>query len=383
MRLAAAALLLTLTAGSAARADEVEVRRGAELFGRAWRTAAGADGIGPLFAARSCADCHPGGEAGRPDSPALVFRTGGEPRLGEQLQTRALPGVAPEPSPDAVMTAAAGLGRATPRHRWHYAVDGRPVAARLAPGLRGLGLLARIAAAKLSALADPEDHDGDGVSGRVRWLGTPQGRRPGRFGLKAESADLGHQVSRALALDMGVASARFPAPAGDCTTVQADCRAQAGTGTPVATAAIQALTTYLEALRPRPLPPLAHDPRGSALFADLGCATCHVGSFVVSSDPGVTGRPIERIAPFTDLLLHDVGPELAEAVDLGDGLSAEWRTAPLWGLRYRPALLHDGRASRPDEAVLWHGGEAERSRDRFLDLSAADRDALLTFLARL
>jgi CxxC motif-containing protein (DUF1111 family) len=146
--------------------------------------------------------------------------------------------------------------------------------------------------------------------------------------------------------------------------------------------AITRLVAFLEALRPR-LPPPADVAPGAGLFAATGCGTCHAGPFVVPSDPAVTGQPSEVIAPFTDLLLHDLGDGLADPFPSDDVTASEWRTAPLWGLRSRAALLHDGRAADPREAVLWHGGEAQGSRDRFLALTPAEREQLLAFLRSL
>jgi CxxC motif-containing protein (DUF1111 family) len=252
-----------------------------------------------------------------------------------------------------------------------WQLDGRPVAGRLAPSLRGLGLLARIPAAQLRSLADPDDQDGDGISGRVG---------EGRFGLKAEHPTLEAQIALALALDMGIATAAHPSTAGDCTSEQAACIVRAGSGIPTPRDALDGLVAYVEALRPRLAPSSVDGREGAALFAAAGCGACHAGPFTVTSEPAVTGRSLEAVAPFTDLLLHDLGPDMADpfpGVAAGPG---EWRTAPLWGLRLRPVFLHDGRAASVREAILWHGGEAERSRDRFLALAPAAQARLLAFL---
>lgn len=210
-----------------------------------------------------------------------------------------------------------------------WRLERAPLAARLAPNLlRGAGLFARVRAADLAAAADPADADGNGVSGEVAWRPAGAGRKPGRFGWKTEAASLGERVATALALDLGIATPAHPDPAGDCTPAQLACRAHAGTGAPVAPAAFAALGRYLGALRPWPGPPAPAGDRGEALFAEVGCAACHRPSFAVASDPAVTGRTTERIAPFTDLLLHDLGPALADPGGPA-GLAAEWRTAPL------------------------------------------------------
>jgi CxxC motif-containing protein (DUF1111 family) len=375
-----AAVAVAISVTAPAGAGEAEVRRGKLLFDRPWRAPAGQDPVGPLFNARSCGECHPGGDAGAPDGPALVLRTGGHPVLGLQLQPRAIAGATAEPAAAPAWEMAASPGGPLRRPRW--ALDGGPLAARLAPDLRGVGLLARIPEGALLAAADPEDGDGDGVSGRVRWLGALGGRRPGRFGRKAQHATLAAQVADALAVDMGIASAGRPAPAGDCTPAQRACLALAGAGAQVPAPAFDRLLAYVAGLRPRPAPAL-DGRQGEALFTGLGCAACHGGPFAVASDPAVTGRPTERIAPFSDLLLYDLGPDLADPLPDRDPLPSEWRTAPLWGLRHRAALLHDGRAADPREAVLWHGGEAAASREGFLALAPPEQAALLGFLAGL
>jgi CxxC motif-containing protein (DUF1111 family) len=115
----------------------------------------------------------------------------------------------------------------------------------------------------------------------------------------------------------------------------------------------------------------------------LGCATCHAGPYAIPSDPAVTGLPGETIAPFTDLLLHDLGPGLADPFASAEAAAGEWRTAPLWGLRSRTAFLHDGRAASLREAIMWHAGEAAGSRRRLTALGEGEQAALLSFLAAL
>ena len=153
--------------------------------------------------------------------------------------------------------------------------------------------------AVLRQAADPADADGDGVSGRPG---------AGRFGRKAEHATLTAAIGAALVVDMGLATPLHPRPAGDCTPAQPECLAAAGAGAPVAAAAIERLAAFVAALRPRPAE--RSIVTGTGLFGAVGCGTCHAGPYVITSDPAVTGRPFETIAPFTDLLLHDLGPGL-------------------------------------------------------------------------
>jgi CxxC motif-containing protein (DUF1111 family) len=369
LRATLAAVALLLAAPPARAFSELEAARGRALFERPWSAdGTRAAGLGPLFNARSCGECHPGGGRGVPDGPGLVLRLASDPRLGRQLQTSAAPGLEPEGRPgfarEAVEAVVLGDGERVALSRPR---PDRAGSLRLAPPLRGAGLLARMPRGSILALADPEDRDGDGVSGRAG---------PGSFGRTAEHATLAAQVADALSLDLGVGSAARPGAAGDCTAAQAACLASAGAGGIEADAAtVGALVAYLEALRPRPAGPA--DPEGEALFAAFGCAACHVPALTVPSDPATTGTTVETIRPYTDLLLHDLGDGMADA------LGREWRTAPLWGLREGGALLHDGRAGSVPEAILWHGGEAEAAKERFRTAPRRARDALVRFVSGL
>ena len=363
------AILLALAAAVPVAAGEAEVRRGKLLFDAPWIVPAGQDPLGPLLNARACADCHPGGAAGAAVGPALVLRTGGDPLLGQQIQPLAVDGLAAEPLPAARASTATVGDELLPLTVW---TGNRPLAARLAPGLRGAGLLALIPDAVLRRAADPRDADGDGVSGRPG---------AGRFGYKAEHATLAAAIETALVVDMGLATPSHPRPEGDCTPAQPACLAAAGHGVPVSALAVERLVAFVAALRPRPAD--GGDEQGERLFAAAGCAACHAGPYTIPSDPAVTGRMVETIAPYTDLLLHDLGPELADPFPSPHAAAGEWRTAPLWGLRTRRAYLHDGRAGSLRDAILWHGGEAATSRARFLALAADEEAALLRFLGGL
>lgn len=365
--LAAAALLLPTL--PAAAYSELEAARGKALFDRPWTAAGGAGpaGLGPLFNARSCAECHPAGGRGDPAGPALVLRLAPGSPLGRQLQVRAVAGVEVEGRPEIVTDSrdvALGDGTRVELRRLRPTPDG---SLRLAPPLRGAALLARVPRTAVLAGADPADRDGDGVRGIPG---------PGVVGRTAAEPTLAGQVADALALDMGVSTPTRPGSAGDCTAVQVDCLKTAGVGPVEADATVlQNLAAYLEALRPLPAGP-AHD-AGEAAFAGLGCAACHRPSFTIPSDPSVTGTTTETVRPYTDLLLHDLGDEMADVT------TRSWRTAPLWGLRDGGPYLHDGRATSLAEAILWHGGEAGAARERFRTAGGDERAALLAFLAQL
>jgi len=271
-----------------------------------------------------------------------------------------------------------------------YAFAGAPPAqfsARIAPQLVGMGLLEAIPEAALEALADPDDADGDGISGRLRIVTDPETQEPrvGRFGWKAGKASVRHQVAGALNTDMGVMSSVFPQP--DCGSAQADC----APGAAIPESHLATLVAYNRLLGVRPRRNL-NDPvaqAGEAIFTTAGCAACHTPTFQTSPHHPHAELRDQAIAPYTDLLLHDMGPGLADPLAEGDASGSEWRTTPLWsigltaGVSGAEAYLHDGRARTLTEAILWHGGEGDASREAFEALDAADKAALLAFVRSL
>ncbi len=352
---------------------------GQALFEKNWisapSSAQASDGLGPLYNARSCAQCHV--EAGKGQLPeALIFRIN-HVSLGKQIQTRAVSGLPAEAEVEISYSNRieklfdnTEVVLREPRYRLsneqEEIVHFSP---RLAPALFGVGLLEAIPSHELLARADPEDKDSDGISGSV---GT------GRFGWKAELSNLEEQTGQALSLDLGISSELFQNPFGDCTTQQEYCFSQANgaskqdqnleIGEP-------AFTTLLNFLTNIPLPAViegSNESSGKIIFESIGCMNCHQ-----------IGYSQGTINPYSDLLLHDMGDALADS--LNDGLSKEWRTPPLWGLSaYKLAdqqfYLHDGRARSLIEAILWHGGEAEDSKQVFKALSIKDREDLINFL---
>ena len=389
--LAGIAVLWPALAGvaPAGAADGLTVAVGKALFERNWVPAPAStrstDGLGPLFNARSCTGCHRGGGGATaaiegPDlSRELVVRLPAGSPYGRQLQTDAVQDLTPEGKAQVRYTdvpVPLADGTTVVLRRPTFAVGDAgfgPVPARLsprrAPSLRGLGLLAAVPAGVIAARADPDDRDGDGIRGRVG---------AGRFGLRAEQPSLREQAADALLVDLGLATTLRTEPAGDCTAGQAACRAapqgdDAGQpGVEIGDEILDSIVAYLAALPPPPAPAGSDDTAGAQLFGTLGCSACHAPTL-----GGMTA------AAYTDLLLHDLGPELADQGAAADPAARLWRTAPLWGLGSTPALLHDGRARDAQEAILWHGGEAEPARERFRALDAAARDQLLRFLAGL
>ena len=394
-----------------ARADDgLDRVVGRALFARAWVSAPSStranDGLGPLFNARSCATCHPGGAradagidaAGRPLGDGLVARLAGphgapDAVYGAQLQTF---GIGGKPEGAFVIEEIAGpavAGEATLRRRGAHLDDlaygplaaATKISLRTAPDLHGRAAFERVDDASLLTLEDPEDRDGDGVRGRARRIEAGDGTiRIGRYGWKAQTPDLCRQIALAFRLDLGMSTQEFPEPWGDCSMAQQDCRAAphgADTeGEPeIAPAIVERLATFLRSLEPEnPAGDDAHA-TGAAMFAAVGCAACH--------RPALPARGGGEVRAFTDLLLHDMGQGLADAADEMGARGAEWRTAPLIGLRAalarRTGLLHDGRARDVGEAIGWHAGEAHAAAARFRTLPAPARAALVAFVSSL
>lgn len=392
MRSIAALLVLAMLGASAlpVRAEEPDVAIGERLFRRSWTVAPASaranDGLGPLFNARSCAACHQGLERADIHAPdvterGLVVRLSdpagaGDPTYGRQIQTSAAPGLAPEARVSLQWRVVkAGLAQpfADLTDLSAGPLAGSTIATlRTAPALKGLGAVEAVADDAIEALADPDDRDGDGISGRVARL---VDGRVGRFGWKATQASIEDQVAAAFHLDLGLSSASRPDPAGDCTPAQTEClAAPAGAepdGVEISPPIIDLISAFLRAA-PSPAP--IRDAAGERLFRQVGCAACHVEALRTQSGGFVT--------LYSDLLLHDMGEELAAGGPEGAASAREWRTTPLRGVAsaQKRGLLHDGRASSLEDAIRWHGGEADISRQRALALAGDERKSLIRFL---
>ena len=270
------------------------------------------------------------------------------------------------------------------------------VSPRVAPPMIGLGLLEAVPEAAVLAGADPDDADGDGISGRANLIPDPRTGVPvlGRFGWKAGTPSVTDQTVAALHQDLGVTSPA--APVHDCPPAQSEC-ATAPSGAPgpggveadeltVTTLAFYSRTLAVPERRDRDDPGRK---RGRAVFAEIGCASCHRPRWRTGTGAGIPSLGGRVIEPYSDLLLHDLGDGLADGSTEYAAGGREWRTPPLWGLGLTRLVhpdagyLHDGRARTPAEAVLWHGGEAAAARERFRTMPASDRAALLAFLESL
>lgn len=406
-------------------AERPDFFTGNALFNRNWVTApsstTGSDGLGPLFNAASCSGCHFKDGRGRPPLDAgeafesILVRvsvpgadpiagTVAEPSYGRQLGDRAIRDVAPE----------ARL-RLDYEERPGTYTDGEPyslraptlvidqlaygplapdvlTSVRVAPAMFGLGLLEAIDATTLLARADPDDADGDGISGRPNevWDVRLGMAVLGRFGWKANAPTLEQQGAGAFLGDIGITSPLFTSQ--DCTAVETACLAAPDGGEPEIDQLKLDFVTFYVTLLAVPARRAVDDAQvrhGEALFAAAGCGSCHLPTVTTGELPGFPAVSHQTIHPYTDLLLHDMGPDLADGRPDYLASGSEWRTPPLWGLGLLPIvnrhsfLLHDGRARGFAEAILWHGGEGEPAREAFRGMTADERAALIAFLESL
>ncbi len=409
------------------------------FFDRPWvgapASTKAADGLGPLYNARSCQACHIKDGRGHPpegpdDSRVSMFlrlsifpqseahweqlrdhraNVIPEPTYGGQLQDLAIPGHVPEGRMQITYTeipVEMGDGSVVSLRRPSYSISDLgygpmhpevQISPRVAPPMIGLGLLEAIPATAILSLADPEDTDGDGISGRPQWVWSGQEQQVmlGRFGWKAGNATIDDQSGSANGGDIGISNPLHPFGWGECTEAQQTCRAAVDGGDSQydgleADRQVSDLIAFysrhlsVPARRDVDAPAVL---RGKQLFYQSGCVSCHVPKHATGGDDPVLSG--ELIWPYTDLLLHDMGEGLADGRPEGGASGREWRTAPLWGIGLTETVnghtffLHDGRARSLSEAILWHGGEAEAARERFRMMPAADRDALIAFLESL
>lgn len=261
---------------------------------------------------------------------------------------------------------------------------------RVAPALIGMGLLDAVPDETLRQLAARESRDGIAGKTNVVWDIATGKPAIGRFGLKANHPNLRQQIAAALIGDIGLSSSLFPDQ--NCPPVQEVCKEMMFAGNPEFTRQrLAAVEAYLRTLAVPARRDVADTQvvRGESLFGSARCTACHVPELKTGDYPAEPLLANQVIRPYTDLLLHDLGEDLADHRPDYQASGREWRTPALWGLGLtgtvngNTALLHDGRARNPTEAILWHGGEATVSREAFRAMSKADRDALLRFLASL
>ena len=417
---------------------ELDFKVGNGLFKKLWvsspSSTLASDGLGPLYNARSCQRCHlkdgrghppegpndtavsmllrvsiPGGTT--PEAISEYLATQPDPVYGEQIQDFSVAGHASEGQIDITYTEveiALSDGETARLRKPSYAIK-EPgygplhpdvmVSPRIAPQMIGLGLLDAIPGADILAGADPDDADGDGVSGRAQIVMSRAHGVPmlGRFGLKAGQPSVREQSAAAFLGDIGISSTLFPSGYGECTEAQDACRAAPDGNTAAHdNAEISdeglALVAFYASNLGVPARRNVDDPevlRGKQVFYDTGCIACHTPKFVTHRIESQPEQSFQLIWPYTDMLLHDMGPDLADHRPEARATGREWRTPPLWGIGLTETVsghtyfLHDGRARSLLEAVLWHGGEAEAHKQQVIEMPAADRAALIKFLESL
>ncbi|RCK44476.1 thiol oxidoreductase [Thalassospira profundimaris] len=422
----------------------MDFKLGEALFQRMWVAAPTkthtTDGLGPLYNSRSCIGCHVRNGRGHALDPqndtdrasvAMLLRLSippqnetdrahlasgrvnsiPDPVYGNQFQELSVPGI---PAEGRVLvtyqdqTIRLADGETITLRKPDYAFDelaygplhdGLMISPRIAPQLIGLGLLEAIPEDMITAQADPDDANGDGISGKANrvWNIATQKVDLGRFGWKAGMPTLDQQNQNAMQFDVGLSTPLYPEGAGDCTPAQTLCRAAPNGNDPQydnleAHGTITDLILYYTRHLAPPMRANANAPdilAGRQVFNDIGCASCHRASYqlpVNDQQPELSGQ---LIWPYSDLLLHDMGDGLADHRPEALATGSEWRTPPLWGLGRtkeidsRAGFLHDGRANTILEAVLWHGGEAQNARDAVIALPKTDRNKLITFLKSL
>ena len=242
----------------------------------------------------------------------------------------------------------------------------------------------------------PDDANKDGISCKPNWVWSKEHSKVmlGRFGWKAGVPTINQQTAEAASGDIGLSTSLLRTPSGDCTEKQEMClKAPNGNSPKYQDAELgddlfKLISFYSHnlAVPPRRDPGNPEVLKGKGLFYSIGCASCHKPKFVTGELPGQPHLSHQLIWPYTDLLLHDMGEGLADNRPEGEASGSEWRTAPLWGIGLTETVnghtlfLHDGRARNITEAILWHGGEAQASRDKFANLSKKDRKRLIAFV---
>jgi CxxC motif-containing protein (DUF1111 family) len=409
-------------------APNLEMRKRGEFFignaffNSAWVVApasAGArDGLGPLFNARSCDACHNNDGRGQPPakegerlvSLVIQFATptpgrnnepSADPRYGANLNPFAIGGVPAEGTVrinHRVLPGKFADGESytllAPEYVFEEMAYGELApdtgySPRVAPSVFGSGLIEAVPEAQILERSDPDDANADGISGRPNrvWDHLKNQTVIGRYGWKSNQPDIAHQTAAAFSAEIGMSTSLRPLQ--NCTAVQTACLAAPNGGEPEISDEIFTHIVNYERMLGVPVRrnlDSTEVKHGARLFVDAGCAACHRPTFVTGDFAIEPALAHQTIHPYTDLLLHDMGPALADDRKDFEASGSEWRTAALWGLglqqtvNHHTRLLHDGRARDATEAILWHGGEGEHAKEAFRTMSKVDREALLKFL---
>lgn len=369
-------------------------------------------GLGPVYNNVSCISCHHNDGKGTPtvgaSNSSMLFRMSipgtdehGGPLIvtgfGAQLQDKASVGKQPEVKIDISYTDLPVTypdGSIVTLRNPHYTVmqsyipmpSSYMLTLRLAPPVFGAGLLENIPEQTILSFADEDDKDKDGISGKPNYVYNAYTKKTelGRFGLKANNPSILVQVAGAYQQDMGVTNYVFPQES-DYGQLQDDGDKD---DPELPDTLLNAVAFYVKSLAvPARRNVLDADiKKGELLFTQINCSGCHKPTIQTGVDVTLPQLSSQRIHPYTDLLLHDMGDALADNRPDYKATGKEWRTTPLWGIGLfqktngTPYYLHDGRARSIEEAILWHGGEAENSKNAFMQLSKDDRDRVIKFL---
>ena len=380
------------------------------------------DGLGPLFNTNACQSCHVKDGRGRPPikneimtsmlvrvslreaGDAEVLQTAGviaDPSYGSQIQNRAIYGVDPEATvkldweqKEIALNDNELITLRAPKIHFSDLAYGpmhenAVYSLRVAPAMIGIGLLELVPDAALAAIEKKQSAKEDGVSGRRNqvWDVQLQKTVPGRFGWKAGQPTVRQQVAAAFVGDIGATSSMFTQQ--PCTAKQVRCLESASGGDPeVSDEILDFVTFYSKTLAVPARRNIGNKDiqQGEKLFRDVGCNACHVETLHTGVDKNFPELSNQEIHPYTDLLLHDMGAGLADHSREFLATGSEWRTPPLWGIGLMQIvnghtnLLHDGRARGIEEAILWHGGEAESSRQKYIELSKNRREQVIKFI---
>lgn len=403
--------------------DETKFSVGNSFFRQNWVIApsstTGRDGLGPMYNALGCSGCHLRDGRGRAPMgnegvTGFLFRLSasgtdahGGPMpdavYGGQFQNLSIPGVMNEGDYSIAYQTINGVyadGTSYTLQKPIYTLTGNYgslagllYSPRVAPQMPGLGLLEAISEADILLKADESDADGDGVSGKANyvWDYKTQASALGRFGWKANQPNLFQQTAGAFNGDVGITSSLFPND--HCTLAQMDCKnAINGNDSAVnyelSVYQLDRVAYYSStlAVAGRRTAKDATVLQGKQLFVNTGCAKCHTPSYTTSIHSTISVVSNQKIYPYTDVLLHDMGGELADNRPDYLANGNEWRTPPLWGIglfntvNHHTNYLHDGRARNIEEAILWHGGEGESAKEKFRNMTAQERAALIKFL---
>ncbi|MGB0733707.1 MAG: di-heme oxidoredictase family protein, partial [Pontibacterium sp.] len=424
------------------REERMGFQLGKAIFGKLWVPAPSStrasDGLGPHYSGRSCEHCHKNNGRGhapinsmsQPTSMFLKLSVPPQtvkqkaqlakseigvipsPNYGTQLQQFAIAGLAAEGRfktqyTTITITLAGGetVELQKPNYTLYDLAYGQPdpqlmISPRIAQPIIGMGLLDRVNENDILRAQDPDDIDNNGISGRANrvWSPITQKTALGRFGWKATAATLRTQNNSALHSDIGISNPDFVNPLGDCTPQQTSC-AKMPHDTGIAAhhhnnqfeateEVVKVLLNYTAnlAVPARPNAHAADILAGKEAFYTAGCQQCHRPSLPLKND---ASGETEHIWPYSDLLLHDMGEGLADNRPEFAASGREWRTQPLWGIGTTATVnkhygyLHDGRARSLMEAILWHGGEAEASKQHIIAMPKAQRDNLIKFLESL